>query len=117
MDLSVYPWSNSTIAAALKAIRTQILNELAMLTVPLLLVLDDYHLLTTPAIHEALAFLVDHPLPLLHLIITTRIDPPLPLARWCVRNQLVELRADELRFTRGSRHLFQSSDEPTLDDD
>ena len=81
-----------------KAILTLLLNDLATLTAPLVLVLDDYHLMTNPAIHDALAFWVDHLPPSCHLVITTRIDPPLPLARWRVRNQLTELRADDLRF-------------------
>jgi LuxR family maltose regulon positive regulatory protein len=81
-----------------KTILTLLLNELGTLTTPLILVLDDYHVLLTPAIHEALAFFVDHLPPLFHLIITSRIDPPLPLARWRVRNQLTEIRAADLRF-------------------
>jgi len=82
-----------------KTILTLLLNELATLTRPLVLVLDDYHLITTPAIHEALVFLVDRLPRAFHLVITSRMDPPLPLARWRARNQLVELRADDLRFT------------------
>lgn len=81
-----------------KAILTQLLNELRMLAIPIILVLDDYHLITNSVIHEALTFWVDHLPPSFHLVITTRIDPPLPLARWRVRNQLTELRTDDLRF-------------------
>src|SRR5262249_54154190 len=64
-----------------------------------LLVLDDYHVIATPAIHQALTFLIDHLPPQVHLVIATREDPPLPLARWRARGQLNELRAAELRFT------------------
>ena len=81
-----------------KTILTLLLNELATLTTPLVLVLDDYHLITTPAIHEALVFLVDRLPPSFHLLITSRMDPPLPLARWRARNQLTELRVNDLRF-------------------
>jgi ATP/maltotriose-dependent transcriptional regulator MalT len=63
------------------------------------LVLDDYHVITTPPIHEALTFLLDHLPPTLRLIISTREDPPLPLARWRARGQLSEIRADDLRFS------------------
>ncbi len=66
---------------------------------PYTLTLDDYHLITSPAIHEALAFLLDHLPSNLHLILITRVDPPLPLARLRARGQLAELRADDLRFT------------------
>jgi len=84
---------------SLKAILTLLLNDLGTLTAPLALVLDDYHLIVTPTIHETLTFLIDHRPPTFHLIITSRIDPPLPLARWRVRNQLIEVRADDLRCT------------------
>jgi LuxR family transcriptional regulator, maltose regulon positive regulatory protein len=70
-----------------------------MHTTPLGLLLDDYHVINAQVIHEALTFLVDHLPPQIHLIITSRIDPPLPLERWRVRNQLVDVRADDLRFT------------------
>ncbi|MBI2940905.1 MAG: helix-turn-helix transcriptional regulator [Chloroflexi bacterium] len=63
------------------------------------LVLDDYHLVTEPAIHDALAFVVEHLPPQMHLVISGRTDPPLPLARLRARGQLIELRADDLRFT------------------
>ena len=68
-----------------------------------MLVLDDYHLIETQSIHDALTFLLRHlPPPAvggLHLVIATRDDPPLPLARLSVRGQLTELRAIDLRFT------------------
>ena len=55
------------------------------------LVLDDYHVIRTPAIHEALAFLLDN-LPLnMHLVLLTRTDPSLPLARLRARSHLTEL--------------------------
>ncbi len=47
-----------------------------------------------------ITYLLDHASPQLHLVILTRTDPPLPLSRLRVRNQLVEIRADQLRFTR-----------------
>lgn len=63
------------------------------------LVLDDYHLITSEAVHKAITFLLDYLPPNMHLIITSRVDPPLPLARLRARGQLAELRAAELRFT------------------
>ena len=86
-----------------KLILTQLINDLGTRTVsrstgPLVLVLDDYHLITSPAIHEALIFFIDHLPATLHLVISSRVDPPLPLARWRVRNQIREIRAADLRF-------------------
>ena len=78
---------------------TLLLNEMATLAEPLALVLDDYHLITNPAIHEALTLIIDRLPATVHLVIISRADPPLPLPRWRVRGQLVEIRAADLRFT------------------
>jgi LuxR family maltose regulon positive regulatory protein len=72
----------------------------------LILVLDDYHVIATPAIHEALIFLLDHLPPALHLVIASREDPPLPLARLRGRGQLTELRAADLRFSPSEATAF-----------
>ena len=78
---------------------TSLLNEISALPDDLILVLDDYHLLDSKAVDEALTFLVEHQPPQLRLLIASREDPPLPLARLRVRNQLTELRTADLRFT------------------
>jgi LuxR family transcriptional regulator, maltose regulon positive regulatory protein len=83
----------------IEAVLTTLLNGLSAAPVAGLLVLDDYHLIETPAIHQALATLIDYLPPQLHLVITTRADPPLPLARWRARGALTELHAADLRFT------------------
>ncbi|MBI1256434.1 MAG: hypothetical protein GC204_03090 [Chloroflexi bacterium] len=76
-----------------------LINELSALPELLTLVLDDYHLIDSASVHEGLAFLIDHVPSQLRLIMTTRTDPPLPLARMRVRNQLLELRSVDLRFS------------------
>lgn len=85
---------------------TLLLNEMAALTDSVVLVLDDYHLITTPALHEALTLIIDRLPPTVHLLMLSRADPPLPLARWRVRGQLAELRAADLRFTIAETALF-----------
>jgi LuxR family maltose regulon positive regulatory protein len=82
-----------------EAVLTTLLNEIAAVPHNLVLVLDDYHLIDSRVIDEALAFVLDHLPPRLHLVITTREDPQLPLARLRARAQLVEVRAADLRFT------------------
>jgi LuxR family maltose regulon positive regulatory protein len=89
-----------------KALLTQLINDLNLAAQTLILVLDDYHLITAQAIHEALTFFIEHLPPTLRLIFTSRIDPPLPLARWRVRGQLAEVRADDLRFSREEATIF-----------
>ena len=63
------------------------------------LVLDDYHLLSDPAIHESLEFVLGYLPPSLHVVIAGRADPPLPLARMRARGTLTEIRVDDLRCT------------------
>jgi LuxR family maltose regulon positive regulatory protein len=83
----------------LPVLLTTLINDLAATLQPVLLVLDDYHVIATPAIHEALIFMLDHLPSTLHLVIASREDPPLPLARLRGRGQLTELRGADLRFT------------------
>jgi LuxR family maltose regulon positive regulatory protein len=70
------------------------------------LVLDDYHVIDNPAIHAGIAFLIDHLPAHLHLLIASRSDPPLPLARWRVRNQLHDIRFEDLRFSAEEAAFF-----------
>jgi LuxR family maltose regulon positive regulatory protein len=63
------------------------------------LVLDDYHLIQNPAVHNLTATLFEHQPPGMKMIVLTRIQPPLPLARWRARGRLTEIRAQQLRFT------------------
>lgn len=78
---------------------TFLINDVAVQPEPLVLVLDDYHVIQAQSIHEEMAFLLDHLPPPLRLVMTSRADPPLPLARLRVRGQLRELRAADLCFT------------------
>ena len=74
-------------------------NELTSSESPLVLVLDDYHLVTSAHVHNSVATLLDRSPPRLHLMLITRADPPLPLSRRRVRGDLAELRAEDLRFS------------------
>jgi LuxR family maltose regulon positive regulatory protein len=76
-----------------------LVNEIARHSAPFSLVLDDYHLLTEPRIHEAVTFILDKMPPNMNLIIITRQDPPLPLTRLRAQGQMLEIRQTDLRFT------------------
>lgn len=78
---------------------TELINELDKLPQPLILVLDDYHIIETQAIHDGLSYLLEHAPHHFHLVIATRADPPLPLARLRARSDMLELRLTDLRFT------------------
>jgi LuxR family maltose regulon positive regulatory protein len=90
----------------LETIITLLCNELGEMDGRFSLILDDYHAITEPAIHQAITLWLDHLPPNLHLMLTTRSDPPWPLSRLRVRGQLTELRAADLRFTTEEAAAF-----------
>jgi LuxR family maltose regulon positive regulatory protein len=65
----------------------------------LVLILDDYHLIEAQPIHSAVAYLLDHLPPRMHLVLASRSDPPLPLSQLRGRGQMIETRQADLRFT------------------
>ena len=83
-----------------------VINEVAMVTDKIVLILDDYHLIDSQQVHESLNFLIENLPPQLHLVITTREDPPIPISRLRARGQLNELRAVDLRFTGEETAVF-----------
>ena len=89
-----------------ESILTALLNAVASLPDHILLVLDDYHLVDARPVDDALAFLLDHLPPQMHLVMTTREDPRLPLARLRARGHLTEIRAADLRFTHEEAGAF-----------
>ncbi|MFL7868030.1 MAG: AAA family ATPase, partial [Anaerolineales bacterium] len=70
------------------------------------LVLDDYHLITDSAVQDLLFFFLENLPSRVHLVISSRSDPPWPLARLRARRKLLELRADDLRFTSQEVAIF-----------
>ncbi len=83
----------------LESVLTSFVNELARLPNRRLLVLDDYHVITSREIHETVTFLLDHIPASLHMILIARNEPPLPLARLRARNEMNEIAAADLRFS------------------
>jgi LuxR family maltose regulon positive regulatory protein len=89
----------------LESILTLLINELCSpchvdtAGQPRILTLDDYHVIDAPAIHNTVAFLLDNLPPRLQVVIATRADPLLPFSRLRSRGQMLEVRADDLRFT------------------
>ena len=90
----------------IKAVLGAFINLASEVPEQLVLVLDDYHLIEEPAIHEALTFLLDHLPAKLHFILASRSEPRLPLARYRARCQLMEIRAEDLLFTRDEASDF-----------
>jgi LuxR family maltose regulon positive regulatory protein len=93
-------------APAIQQIVTGLVNDILSIEKELILVLDDYHVITNQAIHEGMTFLINHLPPFLHLVIATRADPPLPISRLRAQGQLIELRVVDLRFTTDEASAF-----------
>ncbi|NIK79234.1 LuxR family maltose regulon positive regulatory protein [Paenibacillus castaneae] len=90
----------------IESILTALLNEIAAISTPFILVLDDYHATNSKPVDDAMCFLLDHLPAQMHLVMTTREDPSIPLARLRVRDQLTELRAADMRFTLSESEDF-----------
>jgi LuxR family transcriptional regulator, maltose regulon positive regulatory protein len=87
---------------ALESYMTVLLNDFATLPDgmgPVILVLDDYHIIHNPAIHNSMIFALDYIPRNLHIVISSRSEPPLRLSRLRARRQVNELHAQDLRFS------------------
>jgi LuxR family maltose regulon positive regulatory protein len=101
------PGCGATILSALAAQGSGVANTflpslmetIAEFSTPVVLVLDDYHVISDSRILEAVEFFVHHQPLTLHLVLATRTDPTLPMPRLRVRGEVNELRAADLRFT------------------
>lgn len=91
---------------ALEELVTVLVNQIERIPGQIVLVLDDYHMITAQSIHNLLTFLLDHMPPEFHMAIATRADPPLPIAHLRGGGQLVELRQADLRFTLDQAIVF-----------
>lgn len=80
------------------ALMEELVNDIALSTQPIILVLDDYHTIHNTEIHEAIEALILHQPATLHLVLTTREDPPFPVGRLRARGQITEIRLRDLRF-------------------
>jgi LuxR family maltose regulon positive regulatory protein len=92
--------------ASPEAVLASLINDLDAADADRVLVLDDYQFIKSQAVHEGVAFLLDHCPKTFHLLIVTRSDPPLPVTRLRARGQMVELRAADLGFTRSETAQF-----------
>lgn len=99
--LQILQSSSASIESALDTL----LNDLQS-SPPIVLVLDDFHVIDDPVVHAGMTYLVENLPPPLRLVIVSRTDPPLPLARLRAHGQLIEVRAHDLRFTESEAALY-----------
>jgi LuxR family maltose regulon positive regulatory protein len=86
---------------ATQVVLTELLNQVSALPKQVVVVLDDYQLISDPVIHQGLGFMLEHLPPQMHVAISTGAVPPLPVHRLRAGGQLTELRSGDLRFTAG----------------
>ena len=91
-------WEQPDILSA-ETLITGLINAITASSIPLILVLDDYHFIQNDWIHKTIGYLIEYQPPEMHLILTTRVDPPFSLAQFRARNQLTEIRDRDLLFT------------------
>jgi LuxR family maltose regulon positive regulatory protein len=89
-----------------EALVRPLINDLTAVDRPVILALDDYHVITAGLVQEAMVFLLEHAPPNLHLVVLTRADPPFPLPRLRVRERMTEIRDRDLRFTSEEMAAF-----------
>jgi LuxR family maltose regulon positive regulatory protein len=92
----------------IEAILTSLINDIAKRTIKIAIVLDDYHLIESREIDQALQYLIDHLPQNLHVVISSRLDPSLPLAKWRANGDICEIRANDLRFTLEEAAVYLS---------
>lgn len=100
------PTSSPFTLPPLETVVTLLLNELAQQEHAQLLVLDDYHVIVEPALHQTLTFFLDHLPATFHVLLLSRAEPPLPLLRWRASGVLGELHAPDLRFSSEETAAF-----------
>ncbi len=93
-----------------------LVNELAKLAEPLVIVIDDYHLIDNAAVHEGIERLIELCPQGVTIVVSTRVDPPFRLGRLRVRNQVSEIRGDAFRFNPVEASGLLSSDGEPVDE-
>ena len=110
VDPAIGSEAGQLLAAAQQAppetVLTSLINDLDAARKEIVLVLDDYQVITSREVHAVVTFLLEYCPRFFHLLIATRSDPPLPITRLRVRAQVTELRAADLRFTAAEAAQF-----------
>ncbi|UCC17211.1 MAG: hypothetical protein JSU58_01295, partial [Dehalococcoidales bacterium] len=98
LELLHSPQTPTSQSLPIESVLTSLINELNSIESNLIIVLDDYHVITSQSVHDGVTFFLDHIPPQIHLIIASRADPPLPLTQYRGRGTMLEIRTDDLRF-------------------
>ncbi len=89
-----------------KVVINSFVNAISNLDQEILLVLDDYHLITDLPSHDLIETLLTYPSPHLHLVLICRSDPALPIATYRIKGKIQEIRVNDLLFSQEDIGLF-----------
>lgn len=78
---------------------TTLINQMEEIQSDSILVLDDFHLISEPSIHQSIEYLLNYLPANFHLVLSTRADPPLSYSRLRAQGELIEIRMNDLKFT------------------
>jgi LuxR family maltose regulon positive regulatory protein len=95
-----------------RLVLSTLINDLADIDDTMYLILEDFHWITNPEIHEKLSFFLQHAPSNCHVVLTTRTEPPLPLASLRARNELLEIDTVALRFDLQETRNFIEIERP-----
>jgi LuxR family maltose regulon positive regulatory protein len=95
-----------TLSPRFDILLTMLISEIEKLPDKSIIVLDDYHLINSKQVHDAINFLIEFLPPVIHLVISGRTDPPLPISRLRVRGDVNEVRTPQLRFTKAEMATY-----------
>jgi LuxR family maltose regulon positive regulatory protein len=95
-----------------QAIVSTLINDLTEVDEEVCLFLEDYHWVSDPGIHDAMAFFLKHAPSQAHVVLTTRAEPLLPLASLRANNRLLEIDASALRFDLQETYAFLEREKP-----
>lgn len=94
--------------ASLQPLLVELINVLDAEERDIVIVLDDYHLLEAPSLHDSLLFFLKHQPQHVHLVLASRSEPPFSLAQLRAKGTLLELRSADLQFTTAEATDFLS---------
>jgi LuxR family transcriptional regulator, maltose regulon positive regulatory protein len=98
--------------ASLQSLLVELINVLDAEARDIVIILDDYHLLEAPALHDSLAFFLKHLPQHVHMVLASRSEPPFPLAQMRASGSLLELRSADLQFTPAEATAFLCQSQP-----
>lgn len=109
IDQVLAPLLNTQDFATLEFFIHSLIEEINTTEQPIYIVLDDYHLINNPSIHQLMTQFIEYLPHHAHIYVLTRSVPPLPIAKWRVKQWAHEFHSEHLRFTLQETRRFFSA--------